>query len=140
MGPQLTWTSLVPPMGPDPENPGSGQVKQTGERLASHTFHRLPWWLRWLRICLQCRRPGFDPWVGKIPWRRAWQPTLAFLPGESHGQRSLAGYSLWGRKELDMTEHFPLSITLSTAKKGAVPCADLTVHTTHGLLLWPISW
>ena len=41
----------------------------------------------------QCRRCGFDPWVGKISWRRAWQPTPIFLPGESHGQRSLAGYS-----------------------------------------------
>ena len=46
-------------------------------------------------------RPGFDPWVGKIPWRRPWQPTPIFLPGESHGQRSLAGYSPWGGKELD---------------------------------------
>ena len=45
-----------------------------------------------------------DPWVGKIPWRRAWQPTPVFLSGESHGQRSLVGYSLWGYKELDMTE------------------------------------
>ena len=53
---------------------------------------------------LQCRRPGFNPWVGKIPWRRAWQPTPVFLPGESHGQRSLAGYSPWCRKESDMTE------------------------------------
>ena len=43
-------------------------------------------------------RPGFDPWVGKIPWRRAWQPSPVFLPGESHGQRSLVGYSPWGRK------------------------------------------
>ena len=42
---------------------------------------------------LQCGRPGFDPWVGKIRWRRAWQPTPVFLPGESHGQRRLAGYS-----------------------------------------------
>ena len=41
------------------------------------------------------KRPGFDPWVRKIPWRRAWQPTPAFLPGESHGQRSLVGYSPW---------------------------------------------
>ena len=41
---------------------------------------------------------GFDPWVGKIPWRRAWQPTAVFLPEESHGQRSLAGYSPWGRR------------------------------------------
>ena len=49
----------------------------------------------------RCRRCEFDPCVGKIPWRRKWQPTLVFLPGKSHGQRSLAGYSLWGRKELD---------------------------------------
>ena len=59
-------------------------------------------------ICLQCRRPGFDPWVGKIPWRRKWQPTPVLLPGKSHGQRSLAGCSPWGHKESDMTEqlHF----------------------------------
>ena len=50
------------------------------------------------------KRQGFDPWVRKIPWRRAWQPVPVFLPEESHGQRSLAGYSLWGRKEIDMTE------------------------------------
>ena len=48
------------------------------------------------RICLQCRRPGFNPWVRKMPWRREWLPTTVFLPGESHGQRSLAGYSPWG--------------------------------------------
>ena len=45
-----------------------------------------------------CERPGFDPWVGKMPWRRAWQPTPVFLPGESHGQRSLAGSSPQGHK------------------------------------------
>ena len=49
-------------------------------------------------------RHGFDPQVGKIPWRRAWQLTPLFLPGESHGQRSLAGYSPWAYKESDMTE------------------------------------
>ena len=48
--------------------------------------------------------PGFEPWVGKIPWRRKWQSTPVLLPGESHGQRSLVGYSLWGHKELDTTE------------------------------------
>ena len=48
-------------------------------------------------VCLQCRRPGFDPWVGKIPWRRKWQPTPVPLPGKSHGWRSLGGYSPWGR-------------------------------------------
>ena len=51
--------------------------------------------------CRRCRRCGFDPWVGKIPWRRAWQTTPAFLPGEAHGQRSLAGYSPWSCKESD---------------------------------------
>ena len=44
---------------------------------------------------------GFDPWVWKIPWRREWQPTPVFFPGGFHGQRSLAGYSPWGHKELD---------------------------------------
>ena len=52
----------------------------------------------------QCRRQEFDPWVRKIPWRRAWQSTPVFLPGESHGQRNLAGYSQEGHKESDMTE------------------------------------
>ena len=48
------------------------------------------------RICLWCRRPGFDPWTGKFFWRKEWQPTPVFLPGKFHGQRSLVGYSLWG--------------------------------------------
>ena len=59
----------------------------------SSLISRLPWWLRWWRICLPCRRPGFYPWVGKVLWRRAWQPTPVFFPGESHGQRSLVSYS-----------------------------------------------
>ena len=61
---------------------------------------------------LQCGRPGFDSWVKKIPWRRKWQPTLVFLAGESHGGRSLVGYSPQGHKESDMTErhHFTLTI------------------------------
>ena len=46
----------------------------------------------------------FDPWAGKFLWRREWQSTPVFLPGEFHGQRSLAGYSPWGRKELDTTQ------------------------------------
>ena len=43
--------------------------------------------------CSRCKRPSFGPWFGKIPWRKKWQPAPVFLPGESHGQRSLAGYS-----------------------------------------------
>ena len=50
-------------------------------------------------------RDRLDPWVGKMPWRRKLQPTPVFLPGESHEQRSLAGYSPSGRKELGVTEH-----------------------------------
>ena len=49
-------------------------------------------------------RNGFDPWVGKIPWSRVWQPTSVFLPGESHGQRIQAGYGPQGHKESHTTE------------------------------------
>ena len=53
----------------------------------------------------ETRRHGFDLWVGKVPWRRKWQLTPVFLPGESHGQRSLEGYSPWVYKESDTIEH-----------------------------------
>ena len=58
----------------------------------------LPWWLRELEISPQCGRPRFDPWVRKIPWNRKWHPTPVFWPGKFHGQRSLAVYSLRGRR------------------------------------------
>ena len=54
--------------------------------------------------CRRCKRHRFDPWVGKTPWRRKWQPTPVVLPGKFHGQRSLEGYSSWGLKELNMME------------------------------------
>ena len=75
-----------------------------------------PLWLRWWRICLQCRRPRFDPGVGKMPWRREWQSTPVFLPREFHGQRSLMGYSPWDHKESDTTErlHFHAFMLLSS--------------------------
>ena len=50
----------------------------------------------------------FNPWVGKILWRRKWQPTPVLLPGKSHGWRSVVGYSPWGHKESDTTEQFHL--------------------------------
>ena len=68
----------------------------------------LPWWLRKLSIHLQCRRPGFDPWGGKILWRREWLPTPVFLPGEFHGQRSLVGSSPWGCKQSATPERLSL--------------------------------
>ena len=67
-------------------------------------IYTYPWWHRRWSVCLQCGRPGFDPWVGKIPWRRKWQSTPGLLPGKSHGQRSLVGYSPRGCKESDTTE------------------------------------
>ena len=60
--------------------------------------------------CRRCRRGGFDPWIGKIPWRREWLSTPVFLPGKSHGQRSLADYSPRGPKESDITEQLILCI------------------------------
>ena len=54
----------------------------------------------------------FDPWAGKIPWRREWLSTPVFLPGEFHGHRSLVCYSPWGHKELDTTEWLTLSLSL----------------------------
>ena len=50
------------------------------------------------RVCLQCGRPWFDPWVEEIAWKRKWQPAPVFLPGKSQEWRSLAGYSPWGRR------------------------------------------
>ena len=61
----------------------------------------------------QWRRPGFNPWVRDIPWRRKWWPISIFLPGEPHGQRSLVGYNPWGRKGLDTAEQ------LNTTDKGS---------------------
>ena len=62
----------------------------------------LPWWLSSRKSACQYKRPRFDPWVGKIPWRREWLPTPVFLPGKSHRQRSLAGYTVHGvAKESD---------------------------------------
>ena len=77
----------------------------------------LPWGPRQESICLQGKRPGLDPWVRKILYRRKWQLTPVLLPGKSYGWRSLVSYSPWSRKELDTTEwfyfpHVHLSCTL----------------------------
>ena len=92
-----------------------------------HEQQRCCVWYKWQTICLQCRRCrkcGFDPCVGTIPWRKTWQPTPVFLPGESQGQRILAGYSSWGHKESDMTEHAQMhthSSRVKTPWKSRVP-------------------
>ena len=83
---------------------------QTKKSVNNKRRHRegLPWWSGGKDSACQCRRHKrcrFNPWVRKIPWSRKWQPSPVSLPGKSHGQRSLVGYSPWSHKELDMTEH-----------------------------------
>ena len=91
----------------------------------------LPWWLR----CLQCRRLRFDPWVGKISQRSEWQPTPVFQPGEFHGQRSLVGYSPWGRKESDMTERLTHTHNHFQSRKFSVE-KEVTVSVTKFRQHW----
>ena len=77
-------------------------------RISEHyfSFLELPRWCSGKESTCQCpcKRQDFDPWVGKIPWSRKWQPTPVFLPGKSHEQWRLASYSLRGHRESDTTE------------------------------------
>ena len=99
-------------------------------------YTRLPWWLSWWRIRLQCGRSGFDPWVGKIPRRRE-TPTPVFWPGEFHGL-----YSPRRRKEWDTTEWLSLSLSYTyilfflAALLGMRNLGYLTMDLTCG----PCSW
>ena len=71
--------------------------------------------------CRRHKRCGFDPWVGKIPWKRAWQPDPVFLPGESHGQRGLADYSPWCRtwlKRLSTAQHSTKTTNIYSTRKS----------------------
>ena len=75
---------------------------------------------------------GFDPWVGKIPWSRKWHPTPVFLSGKFHGQKSLAGYSPWGYKEPDTTEHHQVSATRASYRKKST---NILANTVKFILL-----
>ena len=93
----------------------------------------LPWWLSGKQLICQCKRCGFNPWVGKILWRRAWQPTPVLLPGEFHGQRSLASYSPWGCKESDTTERLILLLSLVAQRAKNPPANARDVGSIPGL-------
>ena len=96
------------------------EVSQKEKKQITNTYMwNLEKWYRWSYLQNRSRDTDiktflrflfffFDPWVRKIPWRRERLPTPIFLPGEFHGQRSLAGYSPWGHKELDMTKKWIL--------------------------------
>ena len=77
---------------------GNLHSKNVKEHIANYSFPSTQV-AHWLRIHLPSRRCRLDPWVRKIPWRRKWQPFPVFLPGKSHGQRSLVSSSLWGHKK-----------------------------------------
>ena len=98
----------------------------------------LPWWLRRSSVCLQCGKPGFNPWVRKMIWRRKWQPTPVFLPGKSHGQRNLVGYSPWGPKELDTTERLHFHFYLKHHWGHCLPCLIRT-NVLESLQLKPVG-
>ena len=89
------------------------------------------------RICLQCRRPGFSPWLRKIPWRKEWQPTPTFLPGEFHRRRSLAGYSPRGCKESDMTEWLTDTHTHTHTHSVAHKIHGFQFQLCYFLAVWP---
>ena len=98
-------------------NPSSvpGQGRSPGEGIGC------PLQYSWASLVAQTVKnlPAMrETWVQKIPWQRAWQPTAVFLPGEFHGQRSLAGYSPWGCKESGMTEQLstPLSMFIDSSQ------------------------
>ena len=98
-------------------------------------FTGLPRWLSVEKSICLCRRHRicrFDTWVRNIPWRREWHPTPVFLPGESHGQRSQAGYSPWGNKELKWLSHsaHTSQLTYSIALVPVVECikSGMCIH------------
>ena len=95
---------------------------------------------QWLKICLQCRRHRrckLDLWVGKIPWRRKWQPTPGSFPGKFQGQRSLVDYSLWGCKESDMTEHTRKITQHTSVEKSVISRLSLGEHDMISSALGP---
>ena len=104
----------------------------------------LPRWHGGKECACQSRRHkwrGFSHWVGKIPWRRKWQPTPVFLPGEFHGQRCLVVYSLWDCKESDMTKHTHNTHTHSNFLLFSLSNLESTTHQQVSLT-WSLklSW
>ena len=82
------------------------------------------------------QKTGVQCMVGEICWRRAWQPTLVFLPGESHGQRSLAGYSPWDHKESDRTEATQRACTKMRRDRTLALLGCIPSYTAHPSWWW----
>ena len=83
---------------------------------------------------VRINKQEFDPWVRQIPWSRRWQPAPVFLPEKFHGKRSLEGYSAWGCRELDMTEH------IHTHVERELLVQDANFLYYQILLNCPVTW
>ena len=105
-------------------NSGGSKKEQEKGKYSNSTDHS------WVSMVVQMvKRHGFNPWVRKIPWRRKWLPTLLFLLGKFHGQKSLEGYSPWDHKESDTTERLTLSQFMEK---------EMATHSS--VLAWEIPW
>ena len=89
---------------------------------------------------MRCEKPGFSPWAGKIPWRRAVQPTPVVLPGDSHGPRSLTGCSPQGHKESDTTEHSTTQLLTTKISLSDSMSVIISVHKWNYQYLSPCDW
>ena len=93
-----------------------------------------------VKICPQYRRPEFDSWVRKIPWRREWLPTPVLLPREFHVQRSLAGSSLWSHKDSDTTEQHTHTHTHTHTQNFWQPPAFFGLWLHHSKPASSLTW
>ena len=99
----------------------------------------LPTWLSGKEPACQCWRSQFDPWVGKIPWRRKWKPTPVFLPGKSYGQRSLEGYSPWDHKNSHTRLSDSVKFSRSVVSDSVTAWTSMPGFPIHHQLLEPIQ-
>ena len=103
----------------------------------------LPRWHSGKESTSQCRRCRFNPWVGKIPWKRKWQPVSVFLPAKSHGQRNLVGYSSMGSQrvghdlvtEQQQSTYLIFTMTLWCGKLIIIPCGSQSPYAS--MRKWP---
>ena len=138
-------------------------IIQSKYNLSSMTFYIPPpdFWASLVAQMVKrlptMRETRVNPWVGKISWRRKWQPTPVFLPGKSHGWRNLVGYSPWGPKELDMTEQLHtwllllltqyifflvclLSLELNSRRREIFVCFVTATFLSHKKSIWYSRW
>ena len=99
-------------------------------------MRRLPRWLSGKESTCQYRRPRLDPRVGKIPWRRKWQPTPVFFPGKSHRQGHVAGCSPWGHVELDTTQVTEHACTETETRNMLLESGEKVIL----VIMWQRTW